>query len=264
MDKIMSASYELDSKTSSKIKAKIAKSSSHKLFDGFKGDKTINEVLDKPAIMTVYGMIKSGIISYVNGAVSAGKESVVFWAVDGKGVDIALKIHLVTTTNFKNRMSYIDGDHRFGKIKKGTRNMVNLWARKEFTNMVLCYNKGIHVPEPIQISKNVIASRFIGSKGLPQKTLHTSQISNKDYVETVSIIKKMYLKAGLVHGDLSEYNIFKDPSGLIVFDLGSGVNKKHPNALGFLKRDINNITRFFVKRGLIVKNPIDVLKEVIE
>ena len=60
-------------------------------------------------------------------------------------------------------MPYIDGDPRFGKIKKGTRNMVNLWARKEFTNMALCYKRGIPVPEPIQVSKNVIASRFVGS-----------------------------------------------------------------------------------------------------
>ncbi len=77
-------------------------------------------------------------------------------------------------------------------------------------------------------------------------------------------MKDMYSKAGLVHGDLSEYNIFKDESGLIVFDLGSAVDKRHPGSLGFLKRDINNITNFFVKRGLKVTNPIDVLKEVME
>ena len=77
----MPTSYELDSNASSKIKTKLAKSSKSKLFDGFEGNKTVNEALDKSAVMTIYGMIKSGIISYVNGIVSAGKESVVFWAV---------------------------------------------------------------------------------------------------------------------------------------------------------------------------------------
>ena len=259
----MSTSYELDSNASSKIKTKLTRSTKSELFDGFKGNKTVNEALDKQAVMTIYDMIKSGILSYVNGIVSAGKESVVFWAVGGNDLDIALKVHLVSTANFKKRMPYIDGDPRFGRIKKGTRNMVNLWARKEFTNMTLCYEKGIPVPEPIQVSKNVIASRFVGSGGMPQKTMHATQISYDDYTDTISIIKNMYLKAGLVHGDLSEYNIFKDDSGLIVFDLGSAVDKRHPGALGFLKRDINNITNFFVKRGLNVTNPIDVLKEVI-
>ncbi len=260
----MSTSYELDSNASSKIKTKLARSTKSKLFDGFEGNKTVNEALDKQAIMTIYDMIKSGILSYVNGIISAGKESVVFWAVGGNDLDIALKVHLVSTANFKKRMPYIDGDPRFGRIKKGTRNMVNLWARKEFTNMTLCYEKGIRVPEPIQVSKNVMATRFVGSGGMPQKTMHAAQISYDDYTDTISIMKNMYLKAGLVHGDLSEYNIFKDDSGLIVFDLGSAVDKRHPGALGFLKRDINNITNFFVKRGLKVTNPADVLKEVIE
>lgn len=260
----MPTSYELDSNASSKIKTKLAKSSKSKLFDGFEGNKTVNEALDKSAVMTIYGMIKSGIISYVNGIVSAGKESVVFWAVGDNSSDIALKVHLVSTANFKKRMPYIDGDPRFGKIKKGTRNMVNLWARKEFTNMALCYKRGIPVPEPIQVSKNVIASRFVGSGGMPQKTLHTTQISYDDYVDTISIMKDMYSKAGLVHGDLSEYNIFKDESGLIVFDLGSAVDKKHPGSLGFLKRDINNITKFFTKRGINVADPNEIFEDVVK
>ena len=110
----MPTSYELDSNASSKIKTKLAKSSKSKLFDGFEGNKTVNEALDKSAVMTIYGMIKSGIISYVNGIVSAGKESVVFWAVGDNSSDIALKVHLVSTANFKKRMPYIDGDPRFG------------------------------------------------------------------------------------------------------------------------------------------------------
>ena len=140
-------------------------------------------------------MIKSGIISYVNGIVSAGKESVVFWAVGVNNSDIALKVHLVSTANFKKRMPYIDGDPRFGKIKKGTRNMVNLWARKEFTNMTLCYERGIPVPEPIQVSKNVIASRFVGFDGMPQKSCaYYTNILQRLY-RTISMLKSCKSRA---------------------------------------------------------------------
>ena len=69
--------------------------------------------------------------------------------------------------------------------------------------------------------------------------------------------------AKLVHGDFSEYNIFKTDNGLVLFDLGSAVDLRHPNAQEFLKRDINNITRFFSKRGITVNNPTKVLKEMI-
>ena len=59
-----------------------------------------------------------------------------------------------------------------------------------------------------------------------------------------------------------EYNIFKTENGLLLFDLGSAVDLRHPNANEFLNRDINNITKFFVKRGLTVANPVDVLLKV--
>ena len=45
------------------------------LSDGFKKNKTVNEVLDKPTVMTIYSMIKAQIISYVNGVVGAGTVS---------------------------------------------------------------------------------------------------------------------------------------------------------------------------------------------
>jgi RIO kinase 1 len=50
---------------------------------------------------------------------------------------------------------------------------------------------------------------------------------------------------------------------LVLFDLGSAVDLRHPNAQEFLKRDINNITRFFSKRGIAVNDPTKVLKEMI-
>ena len=80
------------------------------LEDGFKKGKTINEVLDKRTVMTLYNMITDHIIAYVNGTVSAGKESVLFWAVDEDDQNVALKIYLVSTSNFKKREPYILGD----------------------------------------------------------------------------------------------------------------------------------------------------------
>ena len=54
----------------------------------------------------------------------------------------------------------------------------------------------------------------------------------------------------------------KDGFNNKVFDFGSAVDIRHPNAIEFLERDIKNMTRFFVKRGLTVENPIDILKRI--
>ena len=49
---------------------------------------------------------------------------------------------------------------------------------------------------------------------------------------------------------------------LKIFDLGSAVDLNHPKMMDFLKRDINNISNFFVKRGLTVENPVDVIARI--
>ena len=254
---------EIDSSIESKLEKILSKKSKRKKpTDGFKKNKVINEVLDKPTIFALYDLIKSKIITYVNGIVKAGKESVLFWAVGENEKDFALKVYLVSTSNFKKRAPYIEGDPRFTKIKKGTKNLVHLWAQKEFKNLSSCYEKGIPVAKPIHVSKNILVMEFIGKNGIPAKTLLESKIDIKDYQDSISLLKRLYKEAKLVHGDFSEYNIFKTEKGLILFDLGSAVDLEHPNSLDFLKRDINNISKFFAKRGLTVENPEDVILKV--
>ena len=256
-------SDRIEEKFESRINLELSKKQRSKsLNDGFKKNKVINEVLDKPTIFELYGLIKSNIISYVNGAVKSGKESVVFWAVDQNQSNLALKIYLVTTSNFKKRTEYLIGDPRFSRVKKGTKNIVYLWAKKEFQNILKCYNSGISVVTPIHVSKNILVMEFVGSDGKPEKTLLESEVDENDYHQCIQIITDLFKKAKLVHADFSEFNIFKTNSGLKIFDLGSAIDLNHPKMMDFLKRDINNISNFFVKRGLTVENPVDVIARI--
>ena len=258
-------SDEISRKLESKIDKKlISKSKRKHLEDGFKKGKVVNEVLDKPTVMTLYKMIKDHIIAYVNGAVSAGKESVLFWGVDENNVDVALKIYLVSTASFKKREAYIRGDPRFTNVKKGTKNLVYLWAKKEFRNLSQCFDAGIPVPKPLYVTNNVLAMSFVGQNGAPAKLLLESEVDENDYTQAISIIKDIYHKAKLVHGDYSEYNIFKTEDGLVVFDMGSAVDLNHPNAKEFLKRDISNITKFFHKRGISVEDPDELFEDIVK
>ena len=230
--------------------------------DVFDKNKVLEAVFDKSTVMLLSRLINNGIISYVNGAVGAGKESQMYWAVDPSGQDIAVKIYLVTTSNFKKRYPYLVGDPRFARIKRGTRSLVELWAKKEFRNLSKSFNSGIPCPEPITVIKNILLMKFVGTNGVPSPTLVESEVNYADYEKTIGIISDLYQKAELVHADLSEYNIFKTENGLVVFDFGSAVDIRHPKTKEFLERDISNITKFFVKRGLTVDNPIDVFARV--
>ena len=176
--------------------------------------------------------------------------------------NVALKVYLTSTSSFKKRSSYIIGDPRFSRIGKNTRRLVYLWAKKEYKNLIRCVKSGLVVVKPIVVKKNVLALEFIGKNGIPTKTLVESQVVAKDYKSAISLIEQLYKQANLIHCDFSEYNIFKTKKGLILFDLGSAIDLEHPKAREFLKRDINNISRFFVKRGLTVENPIDVFNRI--
>ncbi len=230
--------------------------------DVFDKDKVLEAVFDKSTVMILSRLINNGIISYVNGAVGAGKESQMYWAVDPSGQNLAIKIYLVTTSNFKKRFPYLIGDPRFTRIKRGTRSLVELWAKKEFRNLSKSFNSRIPCPEPITVVKNILVMKFVGTDGVPSPTLVESEVDYTDYEKTISIISDLYRKAELVHADLSEYNIFKTEQGPVVFDFGSAVDIRHPKTKEFLERDISNITKFFVKRGLTVDNPIDVFERV--
>ena len=230
--------------------------------DIFDKKKVMDDVLDKTSIMTLSKLINSGTISYVNGIIGSGKESKMYWAVDPDGNNVALKIYLVTASNFKKRQPYLVDDPRFSRIKKGTRNLVELWAQKEFSNLTQCAKRGIPTIKPIRVLKNVLVLEFVGKNGVPAKTLVESEVDENDYKDAISIISQLYKKAELVHADFSEYNIFKTENGLVLFDLGSAIDIRHRNAKEFLQRDITNISRFFAKRGLTVEHPSDILSRI--
>jgi RIO kinase 1 len=255
---------KLGKKLSRRIDNQILKNErrGHSEKDVFDKRKVMDDVLDKTSIMTLSKLINSGTISFVNGVIGSGKESKMYWAVDPAGNNIALKIYLVTASTFKKRQPYLIDDPRFSHIKKGTRNLVELWAKKEYHNLNQCVKSGIPCIKPIRVLRNVLVLEFVGKNGVPAKTLVESEVDEDDYKSAISIITHLYKKAGLVHADFSEYNVFKTENGLVLFDLGSAVNKQHRNAKEFLQRDVMNISKFFVKRGLTVEHPSDIMTRI--
>ena len=67
--------------------------------------------------------------------------------------------------------------------------------------------------------------------------------------EILRNVRKTFLKAHLIHGDLSEYNIILQPDGnLLIIDWPQAVKTDHPNAKELLERDIKNVLIFFSRK----------------
>ncbi len=222
----------------------------------------LEEVFDRPTLMTLHKMMNSHIINYLNGVLRAGKEARIYWGVRDDGSDVAVKIYLTVSAEFRRRLPYIVGDPRFKHVKRDIRSLVSLWARKEYRNLSTASEAGVPCPKPLAVDKNVLVMEFIGENGKPAPLLNEVSVTKRDYRSVISNIKRLYQGAHLVHADLSEYNIFKYHGRLILFDFGSAVDFTHPHAEEFLIRDVNNINHFFVKREIETIPLDDVLKRV--
>ena len=92
----------------------------------------------------------------------------IYWGRDQKGKELAIKIYLTISAEFKKgKAKYIDGDPRFKHVKHNSRSLVFAWALKEFKNLQLAQKAKVRVPKPIAIKKNVLIMEFIGKDGTP-------------------------------------------------------------------------------------------------
>jgi RIO kinase 1 len=208
------------------------------------------EVFDRKTLMILYEMSNNDAFAYLNGVISTGKEARVYWGVTKDNTNVAVKIYLVASSDYKKRLQYVEGDPRFTKIRRDSRGIAELWARKEFINLKQAFDVGAPVPEPLNFQGNVVVMQFIGTDGVPAPRLIDAKATKSDYTSIVKTMELIYRKAELVHSDLSEYNVMKLDKKIIMFDFGSAVSSSHPSAEEFLRRDITNVNRFFQKRGI--------------
>lgn len=225
--------------------------------------KTIEGVIDQSTMLTLYNLMNKGVVRIIHGVVATGKESSVYWAEDKKGCDLALKVYRTSTADFKRMREYVIGDQRFKRIKSGTRSLVFTWAEKEFKNLQIAYEVGIRVPKPVAVEKNVLVMEFIGAAGAPAPRMKESPPSNPSAVfkRILQYVKILYKKGELVHADLSEYNILMW-KGPVLIDVSQAVQISHPVSKEYLKRDLHNITKYFVSLGVSVKSVPIIYEEI--
>jgi RIO kinase 1 len=217
--------------------------------------EVLEEVFDRSTLMVIYDFLNKGVIDEIHGVVKAGKESRVYWGKDKQGNELAIKIYLTVSADFrKGMLKYIEGDPRFKGVRRDTRSLVFAWAQKEFRNLVQAVAAKVKVPKPIAVKKNVLIMEFIGKNGISAPSMKEQSPKNpeKAYKTLLNYLRRLYRKAELVHGDLSEYNIMVWRGRLVLFDVSQAVPLSHPLADSLLHRDLKNINRYFSRLGVEV------------
>lgn len=115
------------------------------------------------------------------------------------------------------------------------------------------HSAGIPTPEPIFLKAHVLLMEFLGSNGWPSPRLKDAALGDRHmreaYVQTILIMRHLYQRCKLVHGDFSEYNLLWHNNQVYVIDVSQSVETDHPAALDFLRKDASNVNDFFEKVG---------------
>ncbi|MCL7034110.1 hypothetical protein MKW94_004317 [Papaver nudicaule] len=219
---------------------------------------TVEQAIDPRTRMVLFKMLNRGIFNDINGCISTGKEANVYHATKDDGQEFAIKVYKTSVLVFKDRDRYVQGDYRFrhGYCKHNPRKMVKTWAEKEMRNLMRLKAAGIRCPTPILLRLHVLVMEFIGKSGWAAPRLKDADLSEdkmrEGYVQMIMVMRNLYQKCKLVHGDLSEYNILYYEGNLHIIDVSQSVDLDHPHALDFLREDCVHVSEFFKKNGVAI------------
>ena len=216
--------------------------------------RVFDAVFDRLTLMSLYKLMKNGLIDTLDFPIARGKEAHVFHGTSENG-PIAVKIFHTSNAVFKNLVQYIEGDPRFGGLKRRHRDLVDIWVRKEFRNLSRLEKWGLAVPTPLGVHRNVLVMEYLGTPTAPSPRLRDVEVPNAQavYDELLEFLAVTWQKANMVHGDFSPYNIMWHGDRPVVIDVGQAVVQSHPKSQEFLVRDVTRLVEWAKKSGLNIE-----------
>lgn len=196
-------------------------------------------------VLAIHALVKADVLEAFGKPLGVGKESDVYDALTPQGQTVAVKFHRLGRTSFRQTRRKRD----YAAEKPGTSWLYQskLAAAKEYQALRLLHPHGIAVPKPVKQNRHVVVMGMIEGAELYKYV----EIPEPNVVlrEILLNTRKAYLESGVIHADLSEYNVILKPDmHILIIDWPQYVTRSHPNAEQLLKRDVRNILRFFRRK----------------
>jgi len=195
--------------------------------------------------LAINAHVKAGVLQAFGKPLGVGKEADVYDALTPEGKRVAVKFHRLGRVSFRQTRrvrGYVAELPHVSWLYQS-----RLAAEREFEALKLVHPCGVSVPEPINQNRHVIVMGMI--EGVELYRCPEIQKPQEVLGEILLNIKKAYVKAEVVHADLSEFNvILKSDQHPLIIDWPQFVKRDHPDAERLLTRDIRNIARFFNRK----------------
>tara|TARA_R110000787_G_C13436670_1_gene445991 strand:- start:3344 stop:4195 length:852 start_codon:yes stop_codon:yes gene_type:complete len=204
-------------------------------------------------------LIDDGIIDEVIRPLMSGKEAAVYIVRCGNEIRCAKVYKEANKRGFKQAVQYQEGrkvrnSRRARAMEKGSRfgrkQQEETWQNAEVDALYRLAKAGVRVPQPYGCFDGVLLMELVtDDDGLVAPRLNDVSLSAEQALEdhaTVMRYVTIMLSVGLVHGDLSEFNVLVDAYGPVIIDLPQAVDAAaNNNAQRMLARDVNNMTSYY-------------------
>jgi RIO kinase 1 len=204
-------------------------------------------------------LIEDGLIDEVIGQLMSGKEATVYTVRCGSEIRCAKVYKEAMKRSFKKATQYQEGrkvrnSRRARAMEKGSKygrkQQEETWQNAEVDALYLLANAGVRVPKPYGCFDGVLLMELVSDEsGGVAPRLGDVSMSAEQALEDHAVVMHyvvLMLCAGIVHGDLSEFNVLVDDSGPVIIDLPQAVDASANNhAESMLERDVNNMTQYY-------------------
>ena len=204
-------------------------------------------------------LLEDGLIDEVIRPLMSGKEADVFVVRCGSKIRCAKIYKESMKRSFKKAAQYTEGrrvrNSRRGRAmekgsKYGRKQQEETWQNAEVDALYRLASAGVRVPQPYGCFDGVLLMELITDEdGAVAPRLNDVSMSEEQALEDHALVMQYVVRmlcAGLVHGDLSEFNVLVDEDGPVIIDLPQAVDAAaNNNAQAMLERDVGNMTAYY-------------------
>ncbi|AMG59538.1 PA4780 family RIO1-like protein kinase [Pantoea vagans] len=204
-------------------------------------------------------LVDDGLIDDVLQRLKSGKEADVYTVLCGGKVQCAKVYKEATQRSFKQAVQYQEGrktrnSRNARAMQKGTKfgrkQQEESWQTAEVDALFRLANAGVRVPQPYLCIDGVLLMELVtDANGSVAPRLSDVTLSEEEAITDFNTMIRNIVRmlcAGIVHGDLSEFNVLLDDQGPVIIDLPQAVDAAANNhAESMFERDVDNITSYY-------------------
>lgn len=204
-------------------------------------------------------LIAEGLVDEVIRQLMSGKEATVYMVRCGEGIRCAKVYKDLKQRSFRKNASYQEGrktknSRQARAMEKGSRYgrqvQEEAWQSAEVDALYRLAAAGVRVPQPYICHEGVLLMDLVtDADGNPAPRLNDTELTTEQALEFHARLLNQVVRmlcAGIIHGDLSEYNILVGSDGPVIIDLPQAVDAAgNSNASAMLERDVANLASYF-------------------